>query len=398
MALAHSPRVVTNGLVLYIDAANRKGISPLGCTGFNNAPALAKNLVSPSDVITDNNGIVIGNLNFYTIFAINYPEGSFGGDAALRDGITPGFNVRSGVKTFDFGRALNYAVFDNNTQSWVKTTVYDSYLGTAAVDTFVSEFNAVTTSYPNAIHVVAGSHRDTYHTAAQYEILRDLGAPADVDTIINFSAPEWILIGRPGLGQGNAYGWAFQNYSTDPDHVAHLNVGIPIFGNSSNYFLFDGIDEYFDLPNDLGYNLNVSAFAWFKHNNTPVGNYHIIFGGAELELSITTAGVLRSGITTSSSRQVLDSGSGLTDGNWHHVGFTYNGSTLQSYINGLVMSSRSITGSLVSSFSNRRIGRFGSSTGYYLNGALSSVSMYNRALLAQEVLQNYNSTRSRHGR
>ena len=175
MATLYNPSIVTDGLVLCIDPANRKSISPLGCEGFSTAPQLIRNLISRSDVIGSFNGVRLGNVNFFTIFAIDYPENTFGGSAASRDGITPGYNVTSGTKVFDFGRALNYAVWNKDTETWVKTTVYDSYIGTAAVDTFVSEYNAAVQTYPRAIHVVAGSHRDGNHTTAQYNILKDLG-------------------------------------------------------------------------------------------------------------------------------------------------------------------------------------------------------------------------------
>ena len=396
MGIAYNPRTVTDGLVFSLDVANRKCVSPLGCTGFNDAPQLVKNLVSTSDTINSYNGVKLGDLSYYTIFAIDYPEGSFGGSAAGRDGITPGYNVTSGTKTFDFGRALNYAVYNNPTQSWVKTSIYDSYVGTAAVDTFVSEYATAVATYPDAVHIVAGSHRDSYHTAAQYEILRDLGAPSNVDSIIGFSSPEWILVGKPGLGAGNAYGWVFQNYSTDPTRVAHLNMGLPIYGGINNYLEFDGTDDYIQLPNSLGYSTEVSAFAWFRSTGSPAGGYHIIYGGQELEISIPTSGEIRTGIYTN-SRYVSNHGSGLVDGNWHQVGFTFSGTTKTSYIDGVSVGTQTTAGTLTSSFSDRTIGRFGSSTVYYLNGDISNAQIYNRALTSNEVQQNFNATRSRFG-
>jgi hypothetical protein len=396
MGVAYNSAIVSNGLVFALDVANRKCISPLGCTGFNNAPQLVKNLVSRSDTIDSYNGVKLGNLSYYTVFAIDYPEGSFGGSAAGRDGITPGYNVTSGTKTFDFGRALNYAVYNNPTQSWVKTTVYDSYVGTAAVNTFVSEYATAVATYPDAIHIVAGSHRDSYHTAAQYAILRDLGAPSNVDSIIGFSSPEWILVGKPGLGAGNAYGWVFQNYTTDPTRVAHLNFGLPIYGGTGNYLEFDGTDDYIQLPNSLGYSTEVSAFAWFRSTGSPVGGYHIIYGGQELEISIPTSGEIRTGVVTN-ARYVSNHGSGLVDGNWHQVGFTFSGTTKTSYIDGVSVGTQTTAGALTSSFSNRTMGRFGNSTAYYLNGDISIAQIYNRALTAAEIQQNFNATRSRFG-
>ena len=404
------PKIVEDGLVFALDVANKKCISPLGCTGFNNAPQLVKNLVSPSDTINSYNGVKLGNLSYYTVFAIDYPEGNYGGSAAGRDGITPGYNVTSGTKIYDFTRALNYAVWDKETENWISSSYfngsrnsghcYDTYSWSGAggaqaqVAQFVSDFNTIKQSFTEAIHIVSGSHRDSNHSNDQYNVLRDLGAPDNVNSIIGFSSPEWILIGEPGLGAGNAHAWAFQNYSTNPTQVAHVNFGLPIYGTIDNYLEFDGADDYIQLLNDIGYTTEVSAFAWFRSTGTPAGGYHIIYGGQELEISIPTSGQIRTGIYTN-SRYVSNHGSGLVDGNWHQVGFTFSGTSKTSYIDGVSVGTQTTSGSLTYSFSNRTMGKFGSNNTYYLNGDISITQIYSRALTSSEIQQNFNATRSR---
>jgi hypothetical protein len=155
------------------------------------------------------------------------------------------------------------------------------------------------------------------------------------------------------------------------------------FGASLN---FDGDGDYIDLASDLGYTSQVSAFAWFKSLGSPAGGYHIIFGGQELEISIpTSTGELRTGVFTS-ARYVSNHGSGLTDGNWHHIGFTFDGSTKKSYIDGVYVGQQTgIPGTLTSTFSNRRIGRYGSSATYYANGLIDDARIYNYALSEAQV-------------
>jgi hypothetical protein len=157
---------------------------------------------------------------------------------------------------------------------------------------------------------------------------------------------------------------------------------------SGGCYEFDG-NDYIDLPNDVGYVSNFSAFAWFKSKGTPPGSYHIVMGGQELEISVPTAGSLRTGIYTSSGRFVSNHGSGLNDGNWHFVGFTFNGSNKKTYLDGVDVGDLSVTGTLTNSFSNRRIGRYGSSTTYYLNGSVDQVEIYNQVLTPEQVYANY---------
>lgn len=160
------------------------------------------------------------------------------------------------------------------------------------------------------------------------------------------------------------------------------------FGSSLN---FDGTDDYVDLPNDLGYTDEASVFAWFKRQGSPAGGYHVILGGQELEISVPdSTGEIRSGVYTD-ARYVSNHGSGLADGDWHHVGFTFDGSTKKSYIDGRYVGQQTgISGSLVSSFSNRRIGRFGSDGTYYANSLLDDIRVYNYTLSEEQIADLYN--------
>ncbi|MDD3821743.1 MAG: LamG domain-containing protein [Bacilli bacterium] len=155
------------------------------------------------------------------------------------------------------------------------------------------------------------------------------------------------------------------------------------------YATFNGVTDYIMLPNDLGYRENISVFAWFRHSGNPKGDYHIIFGGQELELSIHSTGYLRTGLFTN-ARFVSNHGGGLNDGNWHYIGYIFDGTTKKSYIDGKFVGDQSVTGALTYSFANRTIGRYGSSTNYYLNGDLKEIKVYNRALNPVEIINNMN--------
>ncbi len=174
-----------------------------------------------------------------------------------------------------------------------------------------------------------------------------------------------------------------------------------IFDSDDNgSIFFDNNDDYINLPNDIGYTASVSVFSWIKCNGDPKGGYHIIMGGSQLEMSIPgSTGKLRIGVCTdlnSSTRYVTEHGSGLTNGNWHYIGFTFDGSTKIGYIDGVDVGSQdSISGNLIYSFTYRRIGRFGSDATYALNGNIASITIYDRALTSDEILQNYNTSKSR---
>ena len=414
MGVFGGPNVSEDGLVLALDAANQKCISPLGCTGFNIAPQLVKNIISQLDTIYSYNGVKLGNLNYYTVFAIDYPESSYGGDGASRQGITPGYNVRSGGKTYDASRALHLWVWINSTSSWVPDNYftgwalnghcYDSYVGTAEVDKWVNDYNNIRNTFGSDITVIAmGSHRDSYHTTAQYNILKDLGAPSNVDSIINFSSPEWILVGKPGLGAGNAYGWVFQNYSTNPNQVAHLNFGLPIYGTKDNYLEFDGSDDYIQLAGTIlslnqmtisswnfSSNFNQNGFMFEKTTNGIVNTQYSLFYNSSNDIYYRTYGLSTLDLTINITT------AGVVNNQWNNVVATFDGTIKRIYVNGvLAATSTTLSGTVTQNTTGAAfIGIYGGG-GYPFNGRIAQTQIYNRALSAQEIQQNFNATRSR---
>lgn len=159
---------------------------------------------------------------------------------------------------------------------------------------------------------------------------------------------------------------------------------------------FDGTNDVINIPNDLGYGTtSVSVFAWYKINGTPANGYHIICGDASLEISIhSSATYIRNGVQTSNGRFVSNNGNQtLNDGNYHYYGFTFDGSTKRAYIDGVQVGTQSVTGTLQTSFSGRKIGAFGG--GYYANGDLPVYKVYNKVLTAEEVKQNFNAYKNR---
>jgi hypothetical protein len=174
-----------------------------------------------------------------------------------------------------------------------------------------------------------------------------------------------------------------EDYSGLNNHGTNYGA-VESIGVRSGAYSFDGIDNYISLPDDIGYTTQVSAFAWFKSLGAAAGGYHIIFGGQELEISIPTSGEIRAGIYTS-ARYVSNHGSGLLDGDWHHVGLTYDGSIKRAYIDGSYVGQQSAPDALVYSFANRVLGKYGSNTTYWANGLIDEVRIYNRALTEQEI-------------
>ena len=96
----------------------------------------------------------------------------------------------------------------------------------------------------------------------------------------------------------------------------------------------------------------------------------------------------------STGQQILIYGNNPASYNeWRHYVFTYDGTVGVLYENGAATGSTALSGNVVNSSSNPfYIGRFDDG-GYHLNGCIAGAMVYNRALSADEVLQNYNATK-----
>jgi hypothetical protein len=82
------------------------------------------------------------------------------------------------------------------------------------------------------------------------------------------------------------------------------------------------------------------------------------------------------------------------DGKWRHIVGTNDGTTSRLYIDGRLDGSFTESGGLSTVQTNINIGR-SEGFGRYLNGSISQVLLYNRALTATEINQSYTATKGR---
>lgn len=89
------------------------------------------------------------------------------------------------------------------------------------------------------------------------------------------------------------------------------------------------------------------------------------------------------------------------DTNWHHICFTYDGTKptnytkIQIYFDGNPLSPNGQSGTIPSTIPTTGPVVIGRRNTGHSNGNISQVQIYNTALTAQEILQNYNATKSR---
>ena len=94
---------------------------------------------------------------------------------------------------------------------------------------------------------------------------------------------------------------------------------------------------------------------------------------------------------------VNTSTAGVVNNQWNNVVATWDGTNKRIYVNGVLRAtSATLTGPVTQNTTGAAfIGIYGGG-GYPFNGRIAQTQIYNRALTAAEIQQNFNATRSRY--
>lgn len=178
--------------------------------------------------------------------------------------------------------------------------------------------------------------------------------------------------------------------------------------NSANggSIVFDGIDDYVIIPTFTIPTGSFSCESFFQWSNLGTDRGTIF----SLNYNYPTTGYLIRQRDDSSGKFVIWSDYGsesgifstraLTINTWNHVVVVQLNNSCSIYINGMLDSSQSLPNPALSQSYPILIGvraTSGFSAGAYLTGRIGINKIYNRALSATEVLQNYNATKTRFG-
>jgi hypothetical protein len=187
------------------------------------------------------------------------------------------------------------------------------------------------------------------------------------------------------------------------DSNADLISGPTFDPGNGGSIVLDGTDDYIAIPK-TGILSGKDAFTislWTYPTsfvgirplfvNYYVGNLEVLtrFNGTNLQFYTYSSTNVQVGGTTQTYS---------TLNQWVNIVATYNGSSMITYVNGVQSPTTfNRTGILNTSTLSYLIGRYSSPTEYRYQGRFSQTLVYLKSLTAQEVLQNYNSTKTRYG-
>jgi len=176
--------------------------------------------------------------------------------------------------------------------------------------------------------------------------------------------------------------------------------------------VFDGTNDCVVVPYNSNLNpSNVSISAWFKRtsvisysqfaglpiSNTAWNSPYVSYGFEFIGTSSSLALIL--GFSPSAfAYTTAPATASLAVGVWVNAVGTYDGSNSKIYINGSLITSNAETRTLRTVSGKFTLGKETESlSNYSFAGNISNTIVYNRALTAAEVTQNFNALRGRYG-
>ncbi|MHA1233281.1 MAG: LamG domain-containing protein [Candidatus Helarchaeota archaeon] len=215
------------------------------------------------------------------------------------------------------------------------------------------------------------------------------------------------LVGYWTFDDNDLNGTTIYDKSGNGNHgTLHNGVTTGQTGKLREAFSFDGEDDYVDCGNDESLDITdaITIEAWV-YRKADSGTWERIAAKSDSTLydywlQIADDDTFGGGFADTSGtwHNTLDvsiSGTPIPLNQWVHLVFVYDGAYVKGYVNGQLDESDNI-GSFTIRTSTRSvwIGRLINS--YKFNGLIDEVRIYNRALSAEEVLNNYNSGTKRH--
>ena len=170
-----------------------------------------------------------------------------------------------------------------------------------------------------------------------------------------------------------------------------VNNGTGFTTSFGGAFVFDGSNDHIQLDKTLlSGTQDFTISLWIEGNgvgsfgNFPAGNLQVLYGSTYLGMWLGNA-----------DAYTVNPGAYYRSGPNNFIVSRSNGSNLFVYYNASLIDT-GVSSVEIGNTTNYRIG-LNTSNGEPLNGKVYSLTIYNRALTQQEILQNYNATKTRYG-
>ena len=177
---------------------------------------------------------------------------------------------------------------------------------------------------------------------------------------------------------------------------------------SNNTFSFNGTDGTITSPNSSALQVGATFTLNTWINASSLAARHGVFstrtandaGSWQLEVGTANSGAGRIAITGIGTFIWESSSNVIATNIWYNICVVKANNAEQGasvYLNGVLLTPGATTAYTILDNNNAKAVGQGTSSTQFFSGSISSVSLYNRALSANEVMQNFNAFRGRYG-
>ena len=417
MGLGHSPKIVTNGLMMYMDAANTKSYRNYNLANYsqdftNAVYTKSTGLVSATGLLAPDNTLTATTLtddvngvyeSFSRGFTVPNDSASYNisifikkttGGTSARTGFNVSFSTGDTTKSYnirfnaDTGVIVNgdsNLVTSENNDFWrLSFTVSNNATGNTVLS--ISYYPA--TGFYNGVDDAAATGS---HTVWGLQVTR--GATLlPYKTNVDDSANIWYDMSNSAVSAALTSG-----------------TSVPIFSaNNSGIFTFDGSTMHASTGQTLSsttfrtHSLETVAKRSGTASETIVWGWQGYNCGILMQSNAINASNWYSNGSGGWLNALASSGVTAQVDTWYHIVLTFNATGfMRIYINGVNYASTDVSGFTTSSGNVWYLApmSFGGFTyaGYRFPGSIALGKIYNIELSAREVLQNFNSVRGRFG-
>jgi hypothetical protein len=178
-------------------------------------------------------------------------------------------------------------------------------------------------------------------------------------------------------------------------------IGATFSSLNGGGIVFDGIDDILNISDEniLSYSGSGTIDFVYKVNSVPPGDYKNVWGFSNSLFQYENNGGFMLFVWRYDDLTYAGASTGIpyTDLNTYHITCTYTtdigSSTFKVYKNGLLMDSKVVSKTLISSSKSP----FSLAGNSHQNCNIYNLKIYNKELSSTQVLQNFNATKSRFG-
>lgn len=391
MGINYNPGIVTDGLVLYADAANPSCYSP------NVHP-------NPTDIYAWVNSPTGANCTLSRDTTTVSPVG-----------VTPMKMVQSGTDAYT--GTYNSATWNISTAAqgqtwtvsvWVKASVSGTVLeGPWIVEqnssgTYVSGGGSPNVTIGTTWTRISGTYTTTNASCAYVGVRLDgVNASANVTIWWDGLQLERASSATPFNPKTNTNGTNFLDLSNNKYAMTDLGGTTVVKSGGNSYFNVVGYAAGISVPNQSFKGLyDVTMECVFKSTNTHTSYTGSFMSSGDWNNVHWAFGIAQGNNQIQLRRPFLSWNYTVNLNTWYHVVWRRSGTTNALYVNNVSQGDQtdSTDIALVSNATNTAIGRETYAGGYFgLEGHIGVAKIYNRALSNLELSQNFNAIRGRFG-